>query len=246
MPPEKLLKPLPSPAAGPASGRAARAARATGSSHGLRTRARLIETAGRLFASQGVDRATGQEICRRARVHSAAIVYHFGGMQGLYRAVFEEAHKRLITTEALAAAVAAERDPRRQLAAFLGLIVAALTSPMSESWAARLFSREFVAPSVIYGQVHDRLLAGRATILKSIVSALTALPPDDPIVARACISIMAPCAVLLLFHRHKLARLLPQIELSSEAAPRITRQLVRFALGGLSAVARQVARSKLQ
>lgn len=227
--PEKLLK----------------QARATGSRRGLRTHARLIETAGQVFAAQGVDRATGQEICRRARVHSAAIVYHFGGMQGLYRAVFQEACRRLVSTEALAAAVAAERDPRRKLAAFLGLIVAAVASPMSASWAARLFSREFVAPSVIYGQVHDRLLAGRAKILKSIVSALTALPPNDAVVARACVSIMAPCAVLLLFHRHKLARLLPQIDLSPAAAPQITRQLVRFALGGLGAVARPAARTRL-
>jgi AcrR family transcriptional regulator len=211
----------------PASGRRPRSER---------TRAQLIDAAGQLFAEQGIDRATGVDVCRRAGVHSAAIVYHFGGMAGLHRAVLAEARRRMITTEELAAAAAAQHDPRRKLQAFLGLIVRTLASPMSQSWAARLFSREFVAPSAIYGHTHDRILAERARILGSIVSALTGLPPRHPAVARACISIMAPCAVLLVFNRRKLSRLMSGMELSAEAAPQITRHLVAFALGGLKAL----------
>ena len=141
--------------------------------HGQRTGAQLIEVAGRIFAEQGFDGATGQDICRRAGVNSAAIVYHFGGMAGLHRAVLEEAQRRLVRTETLAAAVKAERDPRRQLEAFLGLIVRALTSPVSRSWAGKLFSREWVTPSTVYGPTHDQALAARSRALKSIVSALT-------------------------------------------------------------------------
>jgi AcrR family transcriptional regulator len=202
----------------------------------LRTRAQLIEVAGRVFAQQGFDGATGQGICRRAGVNSAAIVYHFGGMAGLHRAVLEEAQRRLVTTEALAAAVQAERNPRRQLEAFLGLIVRALTSPVSQSWAGRLFSREWVTPSTVYGPAHDRALAARSRTLKSIVSALTGRPPGDPLVARGCISVMAPCALLLLVNRRKLQRLLPQLNLTAESAPLITRHLVDFALAGLRAI----------
>ncbi|HEX4025000.1 MAG TPA: CerR family C-terminal domain-containing protein [Steroidobacteraceae bacterium] len=213
--------------------RRARAARPARAARSERTRARLIDAAGQLFAEQGIDRATGQDICRRAGVHSAAIVYHFGGMDGLYRAVLAEARRRLITTEALAAAAAAEHEPRRKLEAFLGLIVRTLASPMSQSWATQLFSREFVAPSATYGRSHDRILAERARILGTIISALTGLPPQDPAVARACVSIMAPCAVLLVFNRRKLSRLMSGMELTVEAAPQITRHLVAFALGGL-------------
>jgi AcrR family transcriptional regulator len=201
-----------------------------------RTRSQLIEVAGRVFAEQGFDGATGQGICRRAGVNTAAIVYHFGGMAGLHRAVLEEAQRRLVTTEALAAAVKAERDPRRQLEAFLGLIVRALTSPMSQSWAGRLFSREWVTPSTVYGPMHDRALASRARTLKSIVSALTGRPADHPLVARGCVSVMAPCALLLLVNRRKLQRLMPQLNLTAESAPQITRHLVDFALAGLHAI----------
>ena len=61
------------------------------------TRAHLLETAGQIFAEKGFDRATGKEICKRARVNAAAVNYHFGGMEGLYEAVVWEAHNRLVT-----------------------------------------------------------------------------------------------------------------------------------------------------
>jgi TetR/AcrR family transcriptional regulator, regulator of cefoperazone and chloramphenicol sensitivity len=66
-------------------------------------------------------------------VHSAAIVYHFGGMTGLYREVLEEAQRRLVTTEAIIGAVKAQSDPRRQLEAPLRLIVLAVTSPAAQT-----------------------------------------------------------------------------------------------------------------
>ncbi len=202
----------------------------------LRTRAQLIEEGGQLFAEFGFDGATGNEICRQAGVHTSAIVYHFGGMAGLYRAVLEEARRRLLSTEALAAAVNAESDPRRQLEAFLGMVVRALTSPVSQTWAGRLFGREFVTPSTVYGRAHDRALMARAKMLKSIVSALTGRAPDDPLVARGCISTMAPCALLLLVNRRKLKRMLPSLDVRAQSAPQLTRHLVDFALAGLAAI----------
>jgi AcrR family transcriptional regulator len=207
----------------------------------LRTRAQLIETAGQVFAERGFAGATGQEICRRAGVNTAAIVYHFGGMTELYDAVLAEARERLVATKTLAAAVKAERDPRRQLEALLGLIVRTVTSPASQSWPGRLFGREFVSPSPVYGPRHDRVLAVRMKILKSIVSALTGYPMSDPMLARGCISIIAPCLMLLLFDRRKLRRLLPGLDTTADAAPQITRYLVDFALAGLQATARKPA-----
>jgi AcrR family transcriptional regulator len=212
------------------------AARSSAARHGLRTGAQLIEIAGQVFAQHGFDGATGQDICRRAGVNGAAIVYHFGGMAGLHRAVLEEAQRRLVTTETLAAAVRAERDPRRQLEAFLGMIVHALTSPVSQSWAGKLFSREWVTPSTVYGPTHDRVLAARSRTLKSIVSALTGRPANDPLVARGCISVMAPCALLLLVNRRKLRRLMPQLNINAASAAQLTQHLVEFGLAGLRAI----------
>jgi AcrR family transcriptional regulator len=211
----------------------------------LRTRAQLIEVAGQMFSDLGFDGATGHDICRKAGVHSAAIVYHFGGIAGLYRAVLDEARARLVTTEALAQAVNAESDPRRKLEAFLGMMVRVLTSPVSQSWAGRLFGREFVTPSSVYGYAHDRALAARARLLKSIVGALTGRSPNDPLVARGCISTIAPCALLLLANRGKLKRMLPSLHLEADAAPLLTRHLVDFALAGLREISSQPSRAAI-
>jgi AcrR family transcriptional regulator len=201
-----------------------------------RTRAQLIEAAGQVFAELGFDGATGQMVCRRARVHTAAIVYHFDGMVGLYRAVMDEARRRLVTTEALMTAVKAQSQPRRQFEVFLTMIVRAVTSPASQTWAGRLFAREFVTPSTVMSRAQDRDLALRVQLLKSIISALTGLPSDDPRVARSCISTMAPCVMLLLVNRSKLKQVFPEMKVAADSAPLIARHLVDFALAGLVAV----------
>ncbi len=203
---------------------------------GLRTRAQLIEAAGQVFAELGFDGAKGQMICRRARVHSSAIVYHFDGMIGLYRAVMGEARRRLVTTEALVSAVRAQSEPRQQLEAFLTMVVQAVTSPASQTWAGRLFAREFVTPSTAMTRAEDRDFALRVKLLKSMISALTGLRADDPRVARSCISTMAPCAMLLLVNRRKLGRVFPEMKVDTDSAAEIARHLVDFALAGLAAV----------
>jgi TetR/AcrR family transcriptional regulator, regulator of cefoperazone and chloramphenicol sensitivity len=197
----------------------------------------LVEFAGRMFAERGYHAATGQEICRRARLHTAAIVYHFGGMRGLYRAVLAEAQRRLVSNEVLMAAVAARSDPERKLEAFVGLIVRALMSPASRSWEGKLFGREFMTPSAVQGRSHERALAARARILRTLVSQLTGRAAREPAVAFACLSIMAPCAVMLLFDRRKLQRLLG-LKLPADGAAAITRQLLQFALAGLATLQR--------
>ncbi|HKD37864.1 MAG TPA: TetR family transcriptional regulator, partial [Pirellulales bacterium] len=72
------------------------------------TRERLLEVAGQVFAEKGFARATGKEIAMRAKENSAAVNYHFGGIENLYAEVVREAHNRLVTLEALSAAVAGQ------------------------------------------------------------------------------------------------------------------------------------------
>src|SRR5215475_6726994 len=76
------------------------------------TREQLLEVAGQVFSEKGYAGATGKEICERSGANAAAVVYHFGGMDNLYRAVVQEARTRLAPSEALAAAVALESDPK--------------------------------------------------------------------------------------------------------------------------------------
>ena len=116
------------------------------------------------------------------------------------------------------------------------MIVRAVTSPASQTWAGRLVRREFVTPSSVMSRAKDRDLALRARLLKSMIGALTGLPPNDPRVARGCISTMAPCAMLLLVNRRKLKQVFPEMKVDANSAPQLARYLVDFALSGLAAV----------
>lgn len=53
------------------------------------TKARLIQAGLQLFGSHGFENVTTRTLASRAGVNQASIPYHFGGKEGLYRAVCE-------------------------------------------------------------------------------------------------------------------------------------------------------------
>jgi TetR/AcrR family transcriptional regulator, regulator of cefoperazone and chloramphenicol sensitivity len=205
---------------------------------GRSTREHLLEIAGQVFSEKGFPGATGKEICERSGANAAAVVYHFGGMDSLYGAVLQEARNRLAPSEALAAAVAEETDPKAKLVAFIGLLVRVLSEPVSSTWAARLMSREIISPTAIFDEVRNKEMRARAEILKSIISELTGLPDSDPAVARSCVNIMAPFGVLLLINPRRVEKAFPALSFGPESTDDTTRHMVQFALGGLAAIAR--------
>jgi AcrR family transcriptional regulator len=212
--------------------------RQAASTRGQSTREQLLEVAGQVFAEKGFPGATGKEICERSDANAAAVVYHFGGMDNLYRAVLQEARNRLAPSEELAAAVAEETDPKAKLAAFIGVFVRVLSGPVSSTWAARLLSREVVSPTAIFDEMRNKEMRARASILRAIVSELTELPDDHPAVARSCINIMAPFGVLLLIGPQRIEKTFPILSFGPESTDEVTRHMVQFALGGLAAIAR--------
>lgn len=59
-------------------------------SDGAEARARLLQTALRLFADKGFSKTSTRDIAQTAGVNIASIKYYFGDKAGLYRAVFTE------------------------------------------------------------------------------------------------------------------------------------------------------------
>jgi len=205
--------------------------------HDRGTRERLLETAGQVFAVKGVDRATGKEICARAKTNVAAINYHFGSFDGLYEAVLCEAHRRLATVESIEAAVTAARSPEAKLESVFRLIVTSLSGPMSSSWVVRVLGREIVSPSPAISVLREKEVKPKIQLVLRVVAELMGLPVDHPGVARGCVSVMAPCMMLLIVDRRNFTRLFPRFQIAPETAEAVVRHLTRFAVAGLSAAA---------
>jgi AcrR family transcriptional regulator len=134
------------------------------SDKGERARTRLVAEASRIFAEKGYAGASTREICLAAGLNVAAIHYHFGDKDGLYRAVL------LGPIEGIAAQLAGFDDPalslaealRRLLGPFVGADGAA--APEAED-GVRLYLREMIEPTPVFaaaigqhiGPVHERM-----------------------------------------------------------------------------------------
>ena len=93
----------------------------------LQTRQRILDAAGPLFARQGLEGLGIRQLAREARVNIAAVNYHFGSKQALFREVCLR-HLRAVNVErsALLApleSLRARPTPEAVLAAHLGPVV---------------------------------------------------------------------------------------------------------------------------
>lgn len=208
---------------------------------GATTRAQLMEHAGLLFAERGFDRATARMIAERAGTNAAAINYHFGGIDNLYAEVLVEAHDRLVSFQRLVSALAGDDAPRAKLRKLVEMIVQAWTGAASSSWAVRVIAREILSPSPHSDVLRQRAVEPKKSLVLDLVAELVGLPREHPVVARACFSVAAPCAMLMVADRQLITRLFPELQGDAGDTHALTDHMVRFALGGLAALALDAA-----
>jgi len=104
------------------------------------TRAALMQAGMERFATLGFDGATTEEIARHAGVNKAMISYHFGGKDGLYRAILEAAFGPVV--DRLEAVAAVEAPPEQ----VLGELLEALREAQAERPAfAAMLLREVLS-----------------------------------------------------------------------------------------------------
>jgi AcrR family transcriptional regulator len=208
---------------------------------GAQTRRQLLEVAGAVFAEQGYERATSKEICRRARANIAAVNYHFGGKDGLYAAVLEEAHARLISIDMVASATSGKADPATKLRALLSRIVGEIASRDGGAWELRMLSREILSPTQLMGPMLSNQVAPKAKLVRGMIGEVLGLPADHPAVSRTVVSLMGPCVMLLMVNKEMLGKVLPTLDLQAQS---LVEHLVTFAVGGMKAVAAKESMEK--
>jgi AcrR family transcriptional regulator len=130
------------------------------------TREKIIKAASRAFARSGYEGASIRTIVAEADVNQAAINYHFGSKQGLYRAVLQAASRALMKDED-----ASQNDLPREAA--LRRFVRGQLRPMTArdklSDYVRIFGWETLKPSAVF----RKFMAGEAAPFFAVVTELT-------------------------------------------------------------------------
>lgn len=216
------------------------------------TRERLLHAAGRVFAEKGYQTATAKEICELAGVNLAAVNYHFGSKEKLYREVLTAIHERFFPYEEFARAVPEGASPTQQLEAVVETFLSKLLAPSREVWAVKLMAREILDPSPFFESVVREEIGPKASILRAILSKVlgfgeigTATEPGrcDPLVDFASVCTISLC--LSMYKDRELNRVLyPGACVDASNFLDIKRRAKAFILGGVAALARAEARGE--
>jgi AcrR family transcriptional regulator len=110
------------------------------------TKRRLLEAAGREFATHGFDGATVRAIVREAGANVAAVHYHFGAKEELYTQALLEAHRCTVRMEPESADVE-EAVPEAALRAQVGHLLRSVLDEQATDWHRALMLRELIRPT---------------------------------------------------------------------------------------------------
>ena len=207
---------------------------------GVRARELLIEAAGREFAEKGLHGATSRQICLEAGVNLAAVNYHFGGFDALYVATLVEAHRRVIGGGLLDPDELAGLEPSEKLKAFLRKILSRLALPISGSWEMRLVSLELAAPTFANEDFIANSIEPQRRLLKSIIAEFLDRPPEDALVGRCLLTVIAPCVMLSVVNRPSVEAFLPDLSNNDDGVERLVDHVERFVMAGLEKVRHDV------
>lgn len=208
--------------------------------NGAQTRQKLLEVAGRVFAERGYLRATSKEICELAEANIAAVNYHFGGKDGLYSAVLEEAHARLVSIDTVAEITQSNADSAAKLRLLLRKILVEVAKRRDSAWELRVISRELLAPTSLMDAMMKNQVMPKAKLVMGMIADILGVPPTHPAVGRSTVSIVGPCMFLLVTSQELQKKVFPGLLAEPEE---LVDHMVAFTLGGLRAIADGLKRS---
>ncbi|MCO6435526.1 MAG: CerR family C-terminal domain-containing protein [Phycisphaerae bacterium] len=206
--------------------------RATKRRDAIETQSRLLDAAGRLFAANGYDETGVREICRTARVNLAAVRHHFGGKEGLYRAVILRSHQGFLQQDPMPRFRQSD-DPAEALGrAVEHMLRIVLVRRAGHPYAGQLIARELRAPTPALDELLKTVMKPVRKELTRIVGALLGTANTRQLRGQCTNFVIGLCV----FHelgKEALARFgFPPPRKESEV-PALATRITAFALGGL-------------
>jgi AcrR family transcriptional regulator len=200
------------------------------------TRKRILETAALVFAERGFPATTVRMICGRAQVNLAAVNYHFGSKESLYREAIRYARGRAYQRFPINYGLSGGAGPEEQLHAFIRSFLLRTSSDERNLGFGTLVMREMVDPTSALDMMLDEGIRALLEQLAEIVRKLMGDVRDRELLLACTRSIVSQC-LLFLFSRSVIGRMAPEHKFDPDDLEGISRQILFFSLHALRGIA---------
>jgi len=199
------------------------------------TRARILETAAVVFAEHGFAATTIRMICGRAQVNLAAVNYHFGNKEGLYREVLRYVRSNAYDMFPTTFGLSDDASPTQRLQAFIRSFLLRTSSDERNLGFGTLVMRELVQPTTALDMLIDEGIRNMFGQLVDIVRALIGEHAEEDVVLLCARSIISQC-LFFLFSRPVIRRMVPEQKFNPQDMEILTEQIMFFSMHALKGI----------
>lgn len=196
-----------------------------------RTRERLIDAAGEMFAEVGFHHTTVRQICNRAGANIAAVNYHFRDKTGLYTEVVRQS-MRAARLDAVRAAFDQNAPPEEILRAVIKTRLESLRGLDLGDWHFRIFAHELAKPTPAMNIVVNEAIRPLYTRMCQLIGTILALPPEDQ-KTRLCAHSIIGQMLFYAFATPVISRLGPPMKMTQAQIEAIANHITEFSLAYL-------------
>lgn len=205
------------------------------------TRRQLLDAAAEVFTEFGFHTATVREICQRADANIAAVNYHFGDKETLYRQVLQETFHTAIEKFPADLGLRPDATPEDRLHAFVYSFLLRIFSVGPSAHHGKLMAREMIEPTGALDAIVKEEIQPMAGLLQSILSPLLGSAVDDE-TKRLCA--MSVVSQILFYHhcRPVVTRMFPDMKFNEASLKKLAAHITGFSLAAMKEMSRKKGR----
>ena len=196
------------------------------------TRAKLLGTAGRIFAERGYHATTVRDICSRAGANVALVNYYFGGKQGLYMAVLHQLMARSADLDKVRDAFDEDAPPEDTLRAVIKARLRGLCPGVLADEKSRILMHELAQPTPALTRVINDISRPLYERMLALVGGIIGRRPHDE-KTRLCVHSVMGQMIVYALARPFLVRLWPELKMTPAQLDRIADHIADFSLAYL-------------
>lgn len=196
------------------------------------TKEKILKCAGKYFATHGYKDTRTQDICKEAGVNPAAVNYHFGGKDELYKAVWEYAVKCDRHSSLVVGSKDADRD---WLYNYLKHCIISVYDEEDKGLLSKLVSNEINNPSEYSIELLNKYLTPRTKELEEKVRNLLGPDSTDFQVGCCVLAIFSQFSALTI-NRNARKSIFAADNPTEEELAHFIREICAFVMGGIRAI----------